>query len=310
MKKISIIIPAYNEEKSIPIIYNDLVNLWKDLRKFDYEIIFIDDGSIDNSWREITKIAKINKNVKGIGFSRNFGHQAAIEAGLKTTKGEAVIMLDCDGQHPVELIKKMLEKWRSGVMIVNTIRMDHGNVSLFKKLTAKLFYSIINIFSEIKIQPGTADFRLLDKSVVTIINNLSEHDKFYRGLVNWVGFKSDFIKYNVKGRKYGKSSYTFKKMLNLARVGITSFSLLPLKIIISLGLFISIASAITLAIMFYYRWFVNLSYFSPMAFLAVIIVFSNGIILTVIGIIAIYLVTIYKEVQSRPTYIVSVKVNL
>lgn len=310
MKLISLIIPVYNEEKNIPLVYREITKVFENFNGiYEHEIVFVNDGSKDNSWVAIKGVAQNDPKVKGINFSRNFGHQKAVEAGVNMAKGDAVVMMDGDLQHPPVFVAELIKKWEEGFEIVNTKRKDSQDVGFFKKVTSKFFYGLLNTISEVRLEDGAADFRLLDRKVVNVIRNLTEKEKFYRGLVNWVGFRVVTLEYAAKERMHGKSSYTLKKMISLARVGITSFSLLPMKVIIALGLFITLSSMIMLAVMFYFRWFINPAYFSSLAFLVVTIFISNGLILTVIGIIAIYLISIYKEIQNRPPYIVRETIN-
>lgn len=301
---ISIVIPVYNEEENIPLLYAKLKEVFEKGTRYRLEIIFIDDGSQDSSGRVIEKIVKNDKQVKGIFFSRNFGHQAAIEAGLKLAKGNAVIMLDADMQHPPEIIPEMLEKWHEGFEVVNTKRLETEKESLLKKITSELFYQVINRISDIHIEPGSADFRLLSRRALNSLNDLPEKDKFYRGLVNWIGFQSTLIGYVACSRKHGKSSYSLGKMISFARVGVTSFSMLPMKIIITVGSVLFFSGGILLVVMSYVRWFVDRGFFSGNAILSVFMLASNGLIIVMIGIISIYQINIFKEAKNRPTYII------
>jgi dolichol-phosphate mannosyltransferase len=301
---ISIVIPVHNEEENIPLLYAKLKEVFKKSTQYKLEIIFVDDGSQDSSGRLIEKMVKKNNQVRGIFFSRNFGHQAAIEAGLKLAKGNAVIMMDADMQHPPEIIPEMLEKWHEGFEVVNTKRLETEKESLFKKITSKLFYRVINGISDIHIEPGSADFRLLSRRALNSLNDLPEKDKFYRGLVNWIGFRSAFIGYVACSRKHGKSSYSLGKMISFARVGVTSFSMLPMKIIITVGSVLFFGGGILLVTMSYVRWFVDRGFFSGNAILSVFMLASNGLIVVMIGIVSIYQINIFKEAKNRPTYIV------
>lgn len=311
-KLISVIIPVYNEGRNIKLLYRELKEVFETLKEaYDFRVVFIDDGSTDNSWSIIKQLGSKDSIIRGISLSRNFGHQAALEAGLNFVNGDAVIMMDGDLQHPPRYIPQLIKKWEQGYDIVNTKRIDdrYGD-GFIKKICSCLFYQILNTISEVKVEEGMADFRLIDRKIVNIINNLGERHKFYRGLVNWVGFKTCAIQYSANKRFRGASVYTFRKMFNLAQVGITSFSTFPMKIIVSLGTLLAIGSTILLVIMFYVRWFVNEKYFSPLSFLVVIIVLTSGITLMGVGITALYLLMVYKQVQGRPSYIVSEKMNL
>jgi len=308
-KLISIVVPTYNEEKNIPLVHEELKKVFSSLPDYQFETIFVNDGSRDNSWEEIEKLAQFDRSVKGISFSRNFGHQAAIEAGLHHAKGDAVIMMDGDLQHPPMLIPKLIESWNKGFYVVNTKRLKTEKESFFKKTTSKLFYWLINKISDIHLDQGSADFRLLDRKAVTELAKLKEKDKFYRGLIKWIGFQVAFVEYRANSRKNGKSSYTLKKMLTFARVGITSFSMLPMKVIVMIGSFLFFGGSLALMFMIYYKYFVNNGEFSGTAILASFIIINNGIIIILIGINSVYQMTMFKELKDRPNYIIDEIVN-
>jgi dolichol-phosphate mannosyltransferase len=306
MKKVlSIIIPAYNEETNIEPLHSSLMGVLKTLEgKYDHEIIFVNDGSKDDSWAEIKKLAQSDKTIRGISFSRNFGHQFAIEAGLKAATGGAVIMMDADLQHPPALIPELVKKWEEGFDVVNTKRTQTKGESFFKGATSKCFYALINRISDIRLDPGSADFKLLDRRVVDELNKFPEKDKFYRGLISWVGFRTASVEYEAQQRNSGKSSYTLRKMLTLARVGITSFSMLPMKIIIFIGSFLFFIGSVAFLFMLYYRFFISGGYFSGTVILASFIILNNGIIIILIGINSIYQAVMFRELKNRPDYII------
>ena len=306
-KKISIILPCHNEEMNIPFIVKSIL---QNLQKSTYEIILVDDGSTDSTWKIIVNLSAKDKEIKGIKLSRNFGHQAALEAGLKLSSGKAIIMMDCDAQHPAEIIPKLIDKWEEGYDIVNTKRIDSADVGLVKKITGRLFYWTINKISTIHLEQGSADFRLISFKVAKELNKLTEKDKFYRGLINWVGYKTDTIEYHAKDRLYGKSSYSFGKMLALARVGLTSFSMLPLKLILVFGIMLSVLGIMGFIGMLACNEILNERFFSGTAILALFIVANNGMVIVLLGIVSIYQINLLKEVQNRPSYIVETKVNL
>lgn len=231
MKKISVIIPMYCEEKIIEECYSRLTNVLKELKNYEYEIVFINDGSIDKTLEMLVNISKKDLGVKVISFSRNFGHQAAVTAGLKYVTGEAVVIIDSDLQDPPEAIPEMLKLWEAGNDVIYGKRKKRKGESAFKLLTAKLFYHTLNMLSETEIPSDTGEFRLVDRRVVDSINLLPEHNKFLRGLFSWVGYKQIPYEYERQERFAGKTKYPFSKMIKLAGDGILSFSTKPLKLV-------------------------------------------------------------------------------
>ena len=223
-KKISVVIPSFNEEGNIKIIVKALNEVLQKLN-YRYELIFVDDGSSDKTLSILQEISADDANVFYIELSRNFGHQNALKAGLDLASGDCIITMDGDMQHPPEMIPQLVEKWEEGYDIVYTRRLEDKNLPAFKKITSKYFYKFINSISEIKIEEGTADFRLMDKKVSTVFFAFSENELFIRGLVNWVGFKQFAIDYKPAERFSGNSKYTIKKMMQFALKGITSFAL-------------------------------------------------------------------------------------
>lgn len=304
--KISIIIPVHNEEGNIEPLCKELEKILQPYPS--NEILFVDDGSMDNSLGIIKKLQEKNPKVKFISFSRNFGHQLALKAGLDNCDGDCVISMDGDMQHPPELIPLMIQKWQEGFEIVYTIRKEEPNLSYFKKMTSSFFYSMMNFLSDLKMEKGTADFRLLDRRVVESIKKFNEPYLFLRGLVSWLGFKQYGIPYSPNERFSGKPKYSFKKMFFFAINGITSFSVKPLKISVVLGLIISFLAliygiyAIALSIL-------NHAVISGWTSLIVSILFIGGLQLMMMGIIGIYLGQIFIQTKNRPNYIIKERSN-
>ena len=237
---ISVIIPAYNEAENIGEIAQ---RVSKALALYgSHEIMFIDDGSRDTTLAEIKEISKKIENIKYISFSRNFGHQKALKAGLDHARGDCVISMDADLQHPPELMSQLIEQWRNGYEVVYTTRVDSADTTFIKQLSSRLFYKIINLLSNVNIPLGAADFRLLDRKVVDEIKKFKENWLFIRGIVAWVGFTQTHVEYVVNSRNRGLTKYSTSRMLTLAINGITSFSILPLRISILLGLTFSLGS--------------------------------------------------------------------
>ena len=310
MKKISIVIPMYNEHEIANMCYKRINEVIKQLNNYEYEIIFINDGSKDNTQLILEEIAKEDKNVKILSFSRNFGHQAAVTAGIKYVTGDAIVIMDADLQDPPELIPDMLKLWEDGNEVIYGKRKARKGESLFKLMTAKMFYNTLNALSDVDIPKDTGDFRLVDRKVVDTINNLPEHNKFLRGLFSWVGYKQYAYEYERQERKAGKTKYPLKKMLKLASDGIISFSTKPLKLVGALGMISIVISIIILiyALVSFACHSPNLS--AGWTSIMVAITFFAGIQLMSIWIIAEYVGRIYDECKQRPQYIVDKKINI
>lgn len=309
-KKISIVIPVYCEEQVIQECYNRIKTVFLKLDSYDYEIIFVDDGSIDDTLNKLQSFAYNDNNVKVISFSRNFGHQAAVTAGIKYVTGDATLIIDSDLQDPPEVIPDMLKLWEDGNEVIYGKRKTRKKESVFKLVTAKMFYNTLNVLSDIEIPKDTGDFRLVDKKVIDVINELPEHNKFLRGLFSWAGFKQKAYMYNREERFAGKTKYPFKKMLKLAFDGIVSFSTKPLKIVGALGIFSIIVSFLLLiyAILSYMFKFGNLT--AGWTSIMVAITFFAGVQLLSIWIISEYIARIYDESKNRPEYIINKKINM
>lgn len=310
MKKISVVIPMYCEEEVADICYKRVVNNLKKLSdKYNYEIIFINDGSKDSTLEILKKIASNDDNVKIISFSRNFGHQAAVTAGIRNVTGDAIIIMDADLQDPPELFEGMIEKWEEGYEVVYGKRKTREGESIFKLLTARMFYNTLNKLSEIEIPKDTGDFRLVDRKVIDVIATLPEHNKFLRGLFSWVGFNQYAYEYNRVNRVAGKTKYPFKKMLKLATDGILSFSAKPLKIVGAIGIFSVIVSIIILIYSIVSYMFKLNSLTPGWTSIMCTMTFIGGIILISLWMIGEYIARIYEESLGRPEYIIDELIN-
>jgi len=310
MKKISVVIPMYYEEEVVDECYNRTRNVLKELKSYDHEIIFVNDGSRDRTLEMLENIAKTDKNVKVISLSRNFGHQAAVTAGLRYTIGDVVVIMDADMQDPPEVIKEMVELWEKGNEVIYAKRKVRKGETPFKLITAKVFYKLLNNLSDIEIPNDTGDFRLADRKVIDVINSLPEHNKFLRGLFSWVGFKQIPLEYERKERVAGKTKYPLKKMMKLASDGITSFSTKPLKILGILGIVSVFISAIILIYALISYTF-NLNQLTPgWTSLMVTITFLGGMQLLSIWLISEYIAKIYDESKGRPEYVIDKKINI
>ena len=310
MKKISIVIPMYYEEQVAEECYKRVTGVLKNIKEYDYEILFVNDGSKDRTLEILEKIAKENDKVKIISFSRNFGHQAAVTAGLKYVTGDTIVIMDADLQDPPELIPDMLKHWEEGYEVIYGKRKTRDGESAFKLFTAKAFYTTLNKLSDVEIPKDTGDFRLVDRKVVDVINSLPEHNKFLRGLFSWVGFKQYAYEYERKERFAGKTKYPLKKMLKLAQDGILSFSTKPLKIVGGLGILsviISIAILLYSILSFAFSWN-NLT--PGWTSLMCTITFLGGVILISLWMIGEYIARIYDETKQRPQYIIDKTINI
>lgn len=310
MKKISIIIPAYNEEEVAQECYNRLEEVLNKLNNYENEIIFINDGSKDKTLEILTELANQNENVKIVSFSRNFGHQAAVTAGLKYVTGDVILIIDADLQDPPELLPEMLKLWEEGNEVIYGERKTREGESRFKLFTAKMFYNTLNALSDVEIPKNTGDFRLVDRKVVDTINSLPEHNKFLRGLFSWVGYRQYAFKYERKERFAGKTKYPLKKMLKLAADGIIGFSTKPLKILGGLGFVSIIISFIILIyslLSFAFEWN-NLE--AGWTSIMVSITFFAGVQLLSIWVLSEYIGRIYDETKNRPQYIVDKTINI
>ena len=310
MKKVSFVIPMYYEEKVVEECYKRVKKVLNELTQYDSEIIVVNDGSKDQTLPILENLAKNDKSLKVISFSRNFGHQAAVTAGLQYVTGDAIVIIDADMQDPPELIKEMLELWEQGNEVIYGKRKVRKGESAFKLLTAKMFYQTLNALSDVEIPKDTGDFRLVDRKVVDTINQLPEHNKFLRGLFSWVGYKQIPFEYERQERFAGTTKYPLKKMLKLASDGIISFSTKPLKLVGTLGILSVLISFILLvyAIISYIFKLNDLS--AGWTSIMVAITFFAGIQLLSIWIIAEYIGRIYDESKARPQYIIEKKLNI
>ena len=311
MNKISVVIPMYYEEEVAHLCYDRVSTVLRSLSdKYEYEIIFVNDGSKDKTLKILKDIANNDKCVKVISFSRNFGHQAAVTAGIKYITGDAIVIMDADLQDPPELIPDMLKLWEEGNEVIYGKRKTRKGESAFKLLTAKMFYTFLNSMSEVEIPKNTGDFRLVDRKVIDVINSLPEHNKFLRGLFSWVGFEQKAFLYDRPERKLGTTKYPFKKMFKLASDGILSFSTKPMKIVGGLGV-ISILFAISVLIYSLCSYFGQWNNLTPgWTSIMVCITFFAGVQLLSLWVLSEYISRIYDESKGRPEYIIKEKINI
>jgi len=304
----SIIIPAYNEELVVQETYKRLKTVMDSINE-PYELIFVNDGSKDNTAAIIRKLCETDERVKLVDFSRNFGHQLASTAGMDYSSGDTVVLIDADLQDPPELIPEMIRKWREGYEVVYGVRIKRIGETFFKKLTAKLFYRFMKSMTEVDMPLDTGDFRLIDRKVCNALKTANEKNRYIRGLISWLGFKQIGIEYVRDKRFAGETKYPLKKMIKFAFDGITSFSYKPLKLATYFGTVISGLSFLYLLVVLFQRLFTDDTVAGWASILAVSL-FFNGIILIILGIIGEYIGRIYDEVKGRPLYIVRETVNI
>jgi dolichol-phosphate mannosyltransferase len=298
----SIVVPVYNEEEVIHETYRRLKEVMISTGEA-YELLFVNDGSRDHTAEILKEYSQKDESVILLDFSRNFGHQIAITAGMDYSRGKAVVVIDADLQDPPELILDMIEKWKQGYDVVYAKRTKRKGETLFKKQTAKMFYRFLNSMTDIDIPLDTGDFRLLDRRVCDQMNNLQEKNRFVRGLVSWVGFKQIAVEYERDERLAGESKYPLKKMLKLSIDGITSFSYKPLKLASFAGVALSGIGFIYLLVVLYLKLFTN-STITGWSSLIVAQLFFSGFTLFILGMIGEYIGRIYDESKHRPLYIV------
>lgn len=302
--KYSVVIPVYNEQEVLSLSYSRLKNVMDKLG--DYELIFVDDGSRDDTLNILKLLAKSDKNVKVISFSRNFGHQEAVTAGMAKSSGKAVIIIDCDLQDPPEIIPEMVHKWQDGADIVYGQRTKRAGESVFKKLTAWVYYKVIARLNGQPIPQNTGDFRLIDRKVCDTLNAMPERNRFLRGMSAWSGFKAVPVFFERDERAAGQTKYSLKKMLKLAGDGVTSFSDKPLKLPLYFGTFTCFLSTAYLIAAIILTALGTWSYVHIL--FAVVFLLISALFIS-IGIFGLYLARIYDEAKARPIYIINEQIN-
>lgn len=308
-KTISIVVPVYNEAKNLPRLYRELKKHTNPL-PYNFEYIFVDDGSQDESAMVIRKFLKKDKSIRFVELSRNFGKEVATSAGLHRAKGDAALMIDADMQMPPSLIAKFIAKWEEGSEIVVGV-FSGRSMSWFRRTGAKLYYKIMGRIAHTKIKPNATDFRLLDRKVVRVFRQLSEHDRMTRGLIDWLGFRRSYIYFKQLPRENGDPTYSVGKLFALALNSFTSYSLVPLKLAGVLGVVLLVLS-MPLGIFLFVQYILN----DPMhwgidgtTMLAMLTLFLVGIVLTCLGLISLYIAHIHAEVKNRPLYVVRHDIN-
>ncbi|NLY19248.1 MAG: glycosyltransferase family 2 protein [Clostridiaceae bacterium] len=305
----SVVVPMYNEEAVLNETYRRLTQVMEN-SGVEYEIIFVNDGSRDKTAEMLNEICDKDKRVKLIDFSRNFGHQIAITAGMDHSSGQCVVVIDGDLQDPPEFIPEMIKKWKEGYDVVYGKRISRKGESFFKKFTAAAFYRFLKSMTDVNIPVDTGDFRLIDRRVCEALKRVNEKNRYIRGLVSWLGFKQTAIEFEREERFAGETKYPLKKMLKLAFDGITSFSYKPLKLASYLGTFLSGASFLYLIFVIIQRILFPATVQPGWASILAVMLFFNGITLLMLGIIGEYIGRIYDEAKSRPLYLIRKTRNL
>ncbi len=298
---ISVVVPVFNEELALPAFTARLLPVLRD-GACNYEIIFVDDGSQDGTPRVLDHLASAHAEIKIVSFARNFGHQAALLAGLSAARGQCVISLDGDLQHPPELIPQLISHWRAGAKIVATRRIDAVQTGFAKRVTSRLYYRLFSWLSGLPIEQGVADFRLLDRVVVDTLLQLKERTLFLRGLLTWLGYPQAVVEYQAEPRVAGRSKYSPRKMLSLAINGITAFSITPLRIAMVMGFIFSLVSFIYLSYAIAVYFFTDGAVAGWTSIVGSVL-FLGGIQLLCLGIIGEYVGKVYQEVKRRPFYV-------
>lgn len=301
-KKISVVVPMYFEEEVVQECYSRLSTVLKDLSKYDYEMIFVNDGSTDKTLPKLIELSNKDSHVKIVNFSRNFGHSAAVTAGIEHSDGDAVVLIDADLQDPPEVLELFVEKWEEGYDVVYGTRKKRDGETIFKKVSAHMFYAFLDNLSEIAIPRNTGDFRLMDRKVVNTILRMPEQNRFIRGMVSWAGFNQCPVEYNRDERYAGETKYSLKKMISFASDGIISFSKKPLKLVLYLGI---LTLLVDIGFVIYIIGsLVSGVTVSGWSSIMLVLAFFFGVLFITLGIIGQYIARIYDEVKARPLYVV------
>lgn len=304
---LTIVVPVFNETEVVDACYERLTQVAGSLPGFSYEIVFVDDGSTDDTYRRLQDIAGRDSHIRVIKFSRNFGHQMAITAGIDHARGDCVVVIDADLQDPPEVIPEMVSKWQEGYDIVYGVRDRRAGEGPLKLATASAFYRILNALTKIEIPVDVGDFRLLSRRAARQLSGLRERDRFVRGLTSWIGFRQTGVRYQREKRLAGETKFPYRKMLKFAFDGITSFSTVPLKLAMWLGYAASFLAFIYLASVFVQKWLG--ATVQGWATIMVALLFLGGVQLICIGIMGEYLGRMFNELKQRPLYVVEELLN-
>jgi len=308
-RTVVIIVPAHNESTNLKKFLIKVHDVVQDLKNYVWEFVFVDDGSNDDTWHTIEEMSHENLRVKGICLSRNFGKEMAMTAGIEVIDNpDAVIFMDADLQHPPAAIPQLIRQWELGFQIV-TARRKSIQYSVLREAGSNLFYFMLNRFSKLDIQSKATDFRLLDNQVLQVLQTFPERNRFFRGIIDWMGFKKTSIEFNAPTRTSGESTFSVKALFSLAINSFTSFSLMPLRLTGYLGLAVTTISSLLFLYMVIAHLVLGITLFTPLAYFVVFNTLLFGIVLAALGMIALYIGNIHTEVVGRPLYIIQDRVG-
>ncbi len=304
---LTIVVPVFNETEVVEACYQRLTEVARSLPSFSYEILFVDDGSSDDTYAKLQAIAKRDAHVRALKFSRNFGHQTAITAGVDHARGDCIVVIDADLQDPPEVIPEMIEKWREGYDVVYGVRDRRDGEGPLKLMTASAFYRVLNALTKIEIPLDVGDFRLLSRRAAGHLSAMRERDRFVRGLTSWIGFRQTGVTYVRDRRLAGETKFPYRKMIKFALDGITSFSTAPLKLATWLGYAASFLAFLYLASVFVQKWLGNTVH--GWATIMVALLFLGGVQLICTGIMGEYIGRMFNELKQRPLYVIEETLN-
>ena len=303
---LSIVIPVYREGGNLALLHERICQAVEKLAvRVDVEIIFVNDGSPDNSWQLIQNLAALDKRVIGINLTRNFGKELALSAGIHEASGAAVICMDADLQHPPEVIPEMLAAWHGGAKLVGTVRTSMDKQPLMRRVGSKVFYWLMSKISGVTLTAQATDFGLYDRTVIDVFKTMTERNRMFRGMIDWIGFPKTVVEFHAPARQAGDAGYSYTKLIGLAINSITSFSLFPLRITGYLGALISLVSVLLMLLMLADRLILHKIGFSSLALVVVANTFFIGVVLMALGLMAIYIGAIHSEVINRPLFVVA-----
>ncbi len=301
-RTLCVVSPCFNEAAGIRAFHRELQCMLAWLQDIDYRIVLVDDGSTDSTLQVLNDLAAADPRVEVYSLSRNFGHQVALTAGCDVAQGDAVILMDSDLQHPPELIPQMVAKWRAGADVVSAVRLRTAGVSVFKRLSARFFYGVLNSMSDTRIEPGAADFVLLSSRAHAALLSMPERHRFLRGMVSWIGFRREFLEYAAPRRRAGASNYTLRRMVRLASDALFSFSTAPVRLATCMGLAVVTCGLLYLAYIFYVMLARPDEIVPGWTSLVIVVLILSGVQILLVGLIGEYIARIFEEAKGRPLY--------